>query len=346
MAKTAQKKQQVRRRLLQRRAHRAQRRGKKGNSSLPLHGLPLVTCCISSGWKENGSGTLIVARRQSDGFLICGCFLLDLWGVGARDCFRMTCPQPDLKRFLSEMESRLDSPFEKISEDLAGQLIWGSFYYGKDNGFDPPGEFHTCKKLVLPLARGEVNLALFGKDGKPFIIGDYDDLMRRSGGKFDPEAVKGHYLFALPAQALDGSDPWDVLWEEDEDLPPDKERLLFIDGAYFGKDFETLFNTLVQWEDLDLVEEGEEYALFGWSRPYPENHWNPLSRLPGARQSLGQLKIQGATLMVSVKGRSWMLIMNERLATTFGSGLTRGPLTVQDPAEILDARSGHGSSAF
>ena len=56
-----------------------------------------------------------------------------------------------------------------------------------------------------------------------------------------------------------------------------------------------------------------------------------------ARQSLGHVKVDGEVLTVSVRGKSWMLIMNQRLGEAFGADLARGPLDIQDPMELINS---------
>lgn len=340
MAKTKHKKQQVRRRMLKRRARNSAHGRRKDSNGPPRSALALAFCKVNSRWREGGAAVLVVARRKANGALLWAMFYIDVLGVGIKDCFRrQDCPQADLEFWLKHTGEEIGS-FETCSEELAQQLIWGGFYYGRQNGFRPPREFSQCKKLIPFLREEQVNWELFGKDEKPLIIGDYRDLLRRSGGKFDPEDPRFHYIMGLPAEELDKLDPWEVLLEEAEGLPPGKERVLFIEGTYFGNDFKSLFEELIQWEDLDLLEEDKQYALFGWSRAYPKNHWNPFSKMPGARQSLGQLKIEDEMLTVNVRGKSWMLIMNERLGEAFGSELARGPLDIQDPMELNSSGAG------
>ncbi len=337
MAKTKQKKQQVRLRLLKRRARNGAHRSGRTRSSQPTRELPLVSCKVNSRWREGGAAVVVVARRKKNGLLVLAFFYVDVLGVGVRDCFRsVDCSLPDLEFWLKRSGREIGS-FEPCSEELARQLVWGGFYYGKQNGFRPPKGFSRCKKFIPFLAEEEVNWELFGKDGKPLIVGDYRDLLRRSEDRLNLEDDRfHHYIVCLDPDEVAEPDPWEVLLEEDEGMPPGKEQVLFIEGTYFGTDFESLFNELVRWEDLDLLEEEEEYALFGWSRPYPKNHWNPFSKIPGAGQSLGEVKLEDEVLTVSVRGKSWMLIMNHRLAEAFGSDLTRGPLDIQDPLELMD----------
>ncbi len=122
------------------------------------------------------------------------------------------------------------------------------------------------------------------------------------------------------------------------DLGPGKERVLFIEGTFYGNSFQNLYASLQRWADLEVIESDEagEWARFAWTREYPENHWSPFSSLSGARQSLGEIQIEGAALTVNLRGKSWTLIMMSRLWEEFGSALVRGPLKTTDPMDIFD----------
>ena len=46
--------------------------------------------------------------------------------------------------------------------------------------------------------------------------------------------------------------------------------------------------------------------------------------------ALGEIQIEATALTVSVRGKSWMLIMMSQLLEEFGSALVRGPLNITD----------------
>lgn len=234
MAKAKRKKNLVLQRLQKRRALQAKRRSRSRGPSLALDRLPLARCVLglapSETREELGLRAVMVLRRKTSGLLVLGCFLVDLYGAGVRDCFRRDDLTP------AEFEDRLArnplDPFEDCPEETASQLVWGSVHYARSIGFAPPRDFHSCKKLVPFLPPESIDWSLFGHDGKPLVIGDYDDLLRRSGGRFSLENPSFHYIVGGPLQsrALD-SDPWDVLQEEDEGRPPGREKPTPLPGS-------------------------------------------------------------------------------------------------------------------
>ena len=201
----------------------------------------------------------------------------------------------------------------------------------------PTKEFRSCGKLLAKLSEEEVDPSLFGKDEKTLIIGDLEDLKQRSTGPL--ELGRGGREYFVGEDLSDEEDPWEELFEEhDLDLGPGKERVLFIEGTFYGKSSQSLYASLRRWADLEVIESDEagEWARFAWTREYPENHWSPFSSLSGARQSLGEIQIEATALTVNVRGKSWMLIMMSRLLEEFGSALVRGPLKITDLMDILN----------
>ena len=175
---------------------------------------------------------------------------------------------------------------------------------------------------------------------QPLIIGDYDDLMRRSGGKLRLDSDEFHYIVGSddPSGWEEDGDPWNQLFEDDyEEVPEGMEKVYFIEGTFFSENlrFEDLIARLSGWRDLDLdeLDSEEQYATFEWTRPYPKGYWNPLRLLPDARQIIGHIVVEEDTLTVSAKTKSRMLAVLERLAEIFDTGLIRGPLTILDPFE-------------
>ncbi|MFQ5930487.1 MAG: hypothetical protein ACE5MK_12395, partial [Acidobacteriota bacterium] len=67
MAKTKQKKQHVRRRILKKQARRSGRRSRRARPSQSLYALPLVYCKVNSGWREGGAAIVVVARQKDNG---------------------------------------------------------------------------------------------------------------------------------------------------------------------------------------------------------------------------------------------------------------------------------------
>lgn len=338
MAKTKQKKRRVQARHARKELRRkslaasAHRSGGRGSHQLSLH-----QCIVNENYRIAGAAFVCLSRRRSNGGLAGAAFFVDLWGIGLKDCFRTDDVPASQLDFNGALQHQFGAPFVDCDEDLARQLVWGGVWRARREGFRLPMEFRSCKNLLARLDEGEVDWSLFGKGGETLIIGDLEDLERRSRDPLELDRDGRSFIVGCePGDSPVRDNPWQELFEEDDlDLPPGKERVLFIEGTFYGENFQTSFSALEKWPDLDVVavDEENENARFAWSRAYPDGHWSPFSQFPGARQSLGELRIEGEAVTVSVKGKSWMIIMMDRLLDEFEEGLELGPLQIKDPLE-------------
>lgn len=194
--KKGQTKDKVRRRMAQKRARSARKkRSKSASADVPFDRLPVETCRLNANWRTLGMAFVLVARRAAEGRIRAACFYIDVWGVGVKDCFML--PFESLSEsldWLRQMEAKLGGVFEECSPELAGELIWGGIEYGREAGFRPPREFRRCRKLVPQVSLDGWNPELFGKDGERLVIGDQEDLKRRSLGDYDPDRTDGHFI--------------------------------------------------------------------------------------------------------------------------------------------------------
>jgi hypothetical protein len=200
MAKSKQKRNNMRRRLANRKAREAARSARADQHPRPaLDRLPLAFCRLNANWRDNGTAFIYVARQAGGGRIRAGFFYVDVWGVGVKDCFLAPHEAPsEALAWLEIQGERFETRFEECTEELARQLIWGGLSYGKEAGFLPPREFHHCKKLIPRLAEDEWDRSLFGKDGERLVIGDLHELMKRSKGRYDPNREDGHFLIGGP----------------------------------------------------------------------------------------------------------------------------------------------------
>ena len=342
MSKTKQKKRQVRVRAAEKSRRKVAAASKRRwtQSSILVSGLsdlPIQESKVNENFRDSGLAFVWVNRQRNNGRLVGAAYLIDVWGIGLKDCFRTEDILSHDFYTIRDLDETFGAPLVDCDEDLARQLVWGGLWRTRAEGFRTPKEFRSCRKLLAKLSEEEVDRSLFGKDGKTLIIGDLEDLKQRSTAPLELE--RGGRDYFVGEDLSDEVDPWEELFEEDDtDLGPGKERVLFIEGTFYGKNFQSLHASLQRWADLEIIESDEagEWARFSWTREYPENHWSPFSSLSGARQSLGEIQIQATALTVNVRGKSWMLIMMSRLLEEFASPLVRGPLKITDPMDILN----------
>jgi|YNPNPStandDraft_1061719.scaffolds.fasta_scaffold21748_1 hypothetical protein len=139
--------------------------------------LPLYGCWITRNWEQAGMANICMARRMENGNLVFGAYLVDVWGLGLKDCFgNINIPE---KEFLNQVLLKMGGEwgFVKAEESLARTLIWGGYAWAREHHFRVPPEFKTWQKLVGELQEGEKREdVVFGKDGQPFLIISLEDL--------------------------------------------------------------------------------------------------------------------------------------------------------------------------
>ncbi len=137
---------------------------------------PLEGCWVQSGWQEAGLAVVVVARRQPNGLLVFGNFLVDYYCLGVKSAFARADVTPSV--FYERLPALLPGGTAPITPALAHELIYGSLEYAARYGFRPDPDF-TLAQLVLdpPDAYPRTGAVTFGKDGKPFYVsGPHDNV--------------------------------------------------------------------------------------------------------------------------------------------------------------------------
>ncbi len=187
---------------------------------------PIEGCWTQPNWAESGLAAVILARRQPDGLLVFGDYLVDTYCLGVKDAFA----RPDVPsgRFYNEYLPKLipgGVPLA-ISADLAHELVYGGIEYAAQFGFRPHSDFKLAQ-LVLdpPEQHPRTGQVTFGKDGKPFYISgphdNVDAIMRQLSRAVGPDNF--HYLTQL------GPPPegWSELADEEADAAVESDTVWF-----------------------------------------------------------------------------------------------------------------------
>ena len=171
---------------------------------------PLYECLISDNWNKKDSKGLVevlVARKQPDGNICFGVYLIDVYCLGLKNTFANA--DFSRSRYLNEIRNkviRAGKPVE-CSLELAQQMIYQSIEYAEQFGFEPEKDFALSQYLLTP--RGELEEPYdltFGKDGKPFFISGPNDNVARIIRQLEKTAGPGNYDYL----AMFGEEPADV----------------------------------------------------------------------------------------------------------------------------------------
>jgi hypothetical protein len=141
---------------------------------------PLHECLINRSWMDQGLAYITVSRRQPNGALVFGVYLVDILCLGLKN----TLCNADLSRSryktdLVERVYRNDEPIP-CSPDLAHYIIYGAIDYARQFGFEPQRDFELSQHVLDERGSLEaVEGVEFGRAGKPFFIAGPDDNVQR-----------------------------------------------------------------------------------------------------------------------------------------------------------------------
>ncbi len=141
---------------------------------------PLYGCWIMQGWRDEGITPVVVARKQENGRILFGVYMVDLYCLGIKDAFTRT--DYSVNQFNRELPKLCAGTPERCSVELAHEVIYGGLEYAEKIGFQPHPDFirlQADQVLDPPDAHPRVDHVTFGKDGKPlFVSGPYDNAIK------------------------------------------------------------------------------------------------------------------------------------------------------------------------
>ena len=138
---------------------------------------PIYGCWVMEDWHESGITPVVVAREQEPGYIMFGCYMIDLYCLGIKTAFVRT--DFSLAKFQRMLPKLCSNAPEVCTVELAHEIIYGGMEYAERYGFEPNPDFTALKTdmmLDAPDAHPRVNNVVFGNDGQPFYIsGPFDD---------------------------------------------------------------------------------------------------------------------------------------------------------------------------
>jgi len=196
---------------------------------------PIEGCWAQEGWENNGLAVVVVARRQPDGNVVFGNYLVDYFCLGLKDTYyNADIPVGQFHRdYLPKMFRSAGKPIG-ISPALAHEIIYGSIEYAARFGFDPQDDYKLSQHVLDPPDQhARTGTVKFGLEGKPlFVAGPYDDVDAILG-KLERTAGEGNYHYIFPiAESGSGSGG-----REDEEF----------DDMFAGTDVEPVDNSPSVW---------------------------------------------------------------------------------------------------
>lgn len=160
---------------------------------------PVHECLINPSWKEGGLATILLSRKQRDGRIIFGVYLVDIFCLGLKNTycnadFSLFEYEQDVRDHISQNEPLIDCPVP-----LVHHLIYGALDYASKLGFKPQKDFKMSRYILERKDKVEESIAIeFGKEGKPFYVAGPDDNVRLILRKLERSVGEGNFDFMHP----------------------------------------------------------------------------------------------------------------------------------------------------
>ncbi len=119
-------------------------------------------------------------------------------------------------------------------------------------------------------------------------------------------------------------------------MPAGKEPVFFCEATFEIDDPESAMSKIEELDDIDIAEEGRVYTDYVWSRDYPKGHWNPMSNMPGSRQTMGNIRVDfESTLRLETMTKSRMIKLILSMLDVLGQDMKLTKLHCENPLDII-----------
>lgn len=178
---------------------------------------PFAGCWVQEDWKEAGLAVVVVARRQPNGNIAFGNYLVDYYCLGLKDTFyNADIPARVFHReFIPKLYSATARPIS-ISPALAHEIIYGGIDYAAQYDFHPQRDFRDSQYILdPPEMHPRTGKVEFGKDGQPFFIAGPHDNADAIMRQLQRTAGDGNSHYLMPLGGVP-NEFGDLEWEEGE----------------------------------------------------------------------------------------------------------------------------------
>jgi len=167
----------------------------KNAKSYPVH-----ECLIDKKWQEMGMAQILLSRRQPNGKLMFGVYLVDIYCLGLKNTF---C---NVNFSLQEYQKLKLETFKRVvlmpcSPGKVCKIIFGAIEYAKRLGFSPQKDFDLSQYVLKGLPIDDYDLKTeFGYNGKPFYVAGPDDDFEAIVKALRIKLGEGNFRFMHPLE--------------------------------------------------------------------------------------------------------------------------------------------------
>jgi hypothetical protein len=167
---------------------------------------PLVQALVAARLWDAGIGYLVIARREAEGRLVYGVYLVDVLCLGVKNAFWSTGTTGDFKEVFDRMAGQ--QPMVPISPAALVKILAGAVEYAGRFGFRPHHDYRHAERLLAGIDPSECTEEFtFGRDGKPFYIqGPFESLHEARAITERVLEAGGHYIVLASDSGLDELD--------------------------------------------------------------------------------------------------------------------------------------------
>jgi hypothetical protein len=227
--------------------------------------LPVMECMINSNWEDEKIANIVIARQHTNGKITLGIYLVDLLCLGVKETgFAFNISPLEYREKIEQFTD--GDQFDRISYELAHNIIYAGVEFAEDYGFKPHKDFTSTTCFILDDDTDDIPLMDIecGHNGLPaYMPGPEDNTVRMKQviAQLEREAGSGNYYLFDAEGNLIGDDDEDDFEDEFSDMTFEEKRDEFmrsyqeIDWA--EKEVNEHFFELIQSLIDDMIDEEE-----------------------------------------------------------------------------------------
>jgi len=172
---------------------------------------PIAGCWTLPNWKKLGITELVVARRQPNGNIVFGGYVVDYYLLGVKNALSKADIPPAV--FYNEvLPDMFSDGMIEIKPALAHELIYGSIDYAAQFGFKPHRDFRKASLILDPPGAHEPTRKVeFGHEGQPFFIAGPYDNVKAIMTQLNRTVGEGNYHYTVPVNNPEADELLDLI---------------------------------------------------------------------------------------------------------------------------------------
>ncbi len=182
---------------------------------------PVVQALVPDRLWEDGIGQLVIARREAEGQLVYGIYLVDVCCLGVKDTFWQVGSPGQFRELVERIENH-SQKLHQVSPTALVKIVQGAVDYAKSFGFPAHADFRHTAMLFKGIDPSTCpDEFTFGKNGKPYYVqGPYETSSQALAIMERIKEHGGHYLIGVTEDQLNKyvltDDEFDDEFDDDE----------------------------------------------------------------------------------------------------------------------------------